>query len=258
VWPWIEGGCSAEPVYCRTPSLAVPAAPPRAGLPSSAHNMTARVTQRVLLTLACLSGVIATPTGAASVGGSQVREVVMHNGERADEACTIEPHTLVVEGGAYVESGVTFIGTSLPRFSWKLRGAASTEGVPLRQGHYSIKATAAFKGDTLWDSGWVASSSTVGLVWGGAALPADTRVHWSLRVRDSAGTESAADVAGPVFHVALLTQADWKGEWITDSNVVPTNSCAFYTPSPPPLMRTEVRKTVLQGPVHVNVPTVVL
>ena len=123
--------------------------------------------------------------------------------------CAVEPYDLVVEGGAYVDSGVTFVGTSKPRFSWKLRGNAATaevaaaridEGLPLRQAAFRIQATAALSGDNLWDSGWVESSRTVGVIWDGDQLAADTRVHWSLGIRDSTGAETTTDAVGAPFH----------------------------------------------------------
>ena len=130
------------------------------------------------------------------------------------------------------------------------------EGLPLRQTAFRIQATGALHGENRWDSGWVESSRTVGIVWGGDPLLADTRVHWSLRVRDAAGTEALGASVGPAFHVSLTSLDDWKGaNWITSSNHIPSNSCAFYAPSPPPLMRVEFNlssaKTVHTAVLHV-------
>jgi hypothetical protein len=40
-------------------------------------------------------------------------------------SCSIEPYDLAVESGAYVDRGVTFVGTQMPRFSWKLRASGA-------------------------------------------------------------------------------------------------------------------------------------
>ena len=178
-------------------------------------------------------------------------------------ASSVRPRDLSVEANAgshvsHDRGAVVFVGSARPRFGWALEGdpaAPESKGQSrgqLRQTAFRINATVILPSPTnlassdhddddrrpAWDSGWVVSSSSVGVPWGGANLTAGTRVRWSLRVKDGAGAEGSV-VDGPRFHVSPLLAEDWHAEWIVASNMVPRNACAFYRPSPPPLMRAE-------------------
>ena len=110
--------------------------------------------------------------------------------------------TLSVESNAGTNSAVVFVGSSRPRFGWVLEGdpAAPESRGRRRQTAFRINATILLTNSSdagpAWDSGWVLSSSSVGVPWGGANLSAGNRVRWSLQVKDGAGAKGSV-VDGP-------------------------------------------------------------
>lgn len=162
---------------------------------------------------------------------------------------------------------IIFVGTTSPSFSWKLKAnpdhrattAAKCDGrvtlgmSQLRQTAYIIEASEIPGDAVIWSTGWVASSETVNIMWNGTTLWSNRRFKWTLRVRDASGAESD-QVNGTVVHVGLLREEDWgDSKWIVETNSIPSSPCAFYTPSPPPLMRTEFavsRPDIVHAVVH--------
>ena len=91
-----------------------------------------------------------------------------------------------------------------PRFSWALESSEREK----RQTAYRIRVWA---GDTeLWDSGRVASSSSVDVVYAGRALPPGAECRWTVQVWDERG-EASEPSAAARFRTGLR---EWRGQWI--------------------------------------------
>ena len=74
-----------------------------------------------------------------------------------------------------------------PRFSWKLEGPDST-----RQQACRLQVVREEDAETLWDSGWAASSDSGGIAYAGPALAPKTRYRVTVEVRDAECREAAA------------------------------------------------------------------
>ncbi|RYG36234.1 rhamnosidase [bacterium] len=104
------------------------------------------------------------------------------------------------------------VGRARPELSWKLRAAKSSLE-NLRQTAYEVRVgTTAGRGD-LWNSGRVASSAQYGVEFGGEPLRSGQVAFWSVRTWDATGGVSAWS-APAKFSVGLLSEGDWKAQWI--------------------------------------------
>ncbi|MFI5913556.1 family 78 glycoside hydrolase catalytic domain [Dactylosporangium sp. NPDC051541] len=111
---------------------------------------------------------------------------------------------------ATVEHAVNPLGidAAQPRFGWKLAGAAG-------QGAYQLQVSTS-SGNTadVWDSGRVASSSQVEVVYGGPALGSLRKYFWRVRAWDTQGRTGAWS-ATQSFETALRAPAtEWTGDFI--------------------------------------------
>ena len=98
------------------------------------------------------------------------------------------------------------LGIAAPRLSWNCE-----DGV--EQTAYRIIATR--KGETIWDSGKVASSSMTYIAWGGQPLHSRERIEWIVTLWDEKDIEGEA--ASSWFELGLLQSADWTAKWISGS-----------------------------------------
>ena len=96
-----------------------------------------------------------------------------------------------------------------PRFFYRLKGDS------LRQTERCIQVVAE-DGETVWDSGFQTSSSTIQIEYEGLPLKPFTRYDWRVRVKDEKGALSAW-TKGDFFETGFLG-SPWKGEWITDGS----------------------------------------
>ncbi len=114
------------------------------------------------------------------------------------------------------------IGTTTPRFSWKLRGL-DPAARHLSQSAYEIQVArdgASFERDTLWSSGKVSSSATDQVEYAGAPLAARDRLAWRVRVWDGADAASEwSEIAH--FGIGLLSDTDWSAYWISAMDDAP-------------------------------------
>lgn len=106
------------------------------------------------------------------------------------------------------------IGVRDPGFSWEVPLA----GRARKQSAYQVLvATSAElltpEAADLWDSGKVASSQSVNVIYAGAALQSNMECWWTVRCWDEADTVSEF-VAPESFGTALFDQADWEAQWI--------------------------------------------
>ena len=91
-----------------------------------------------------------------------------------------------------------------PRLSWNCQGGTA-------QTAYQITAT--IRGNTVWDTGKVESSSMTHIPYGGPKLCSRERVDWSVRLWDETGC--AGERSHSFFEMGLLSPQDWKAKWIT-------------------------------------------
>ena len=93
-----------------------------------------------------------------------------------------------------------------PRLSWNCEGG-------IRQTAYQIIAK--INGETVWDSGKVASSAMTHIPYGGPELHSRQRVCWSVKLWDENG--NSGEISHSFFELGLLEASDWKAKWITGS-----------------------------------------
>jgi alpha-L-rhamnosidase len=107
------------------------------------------------------------------------------------------------------------LGTQVtkPRLSWRLEGS----GRGVAQTAYRIRAASsealakAGKAD-LWDSGLTPSANCFDITYAGKALSPMQRVWWTVEVHDN--KKRAATSTPAWFETGLLSDADWKAQWI--------------------------------------------
>ena len=104
------------------------------------------------------------------------------------------------------------IGTSVPRFSWKL----VSDGNGVMQTAYSIRIATSplFRSSSMvWNSDRTESGESVLLSYGGKPLKSAQRYYWQVKVWDNNGNSSGwSDVA--YFETGLLSTNEWKAQWI--------------------------------------------
>jgi alpha-L-rhamnosidase len=131
------------------------------------------------------------------------------------------------------------IDTAEPRLSWVVESGGRNE----RQTAFQILAAAtpdqlARDHGDLWDSGKVASSDSIGVVYGGQALASMQRVWWKVRVWDAAGAVSP--FSKPAwFETAFLSPAEWQARWIQRRSAGPVPEAEAFADHPAPLLRKE-------------------
>jgi len=123
-----------------------------------------------------------------------------------------------------------------PRLSWRI---ASTRRNTM-QAAYQIQVAAseaslAGGANLLWDSGKVASDTSVFVEYRGPATVSRTRYYWRVRVWDTNGRASPWSPAA-FWETGLLQPGDWTAQWIGSP---PT--AADSLPSPSPLLRRAFR-----------------
>ena len=96
------------------------------------------------------------------------------------------------------------LGIAVPRFSWNCEGG-------VKQTAYQILAER--NGETVWDSGKVASSSMTHIQYVGEPLKSRDRVEWSVVLWDENGAPGEASASW--FELGLLNPDDWTAKWIS-------------------------------------------
>lgn len=99
-----------------------------------------------------------------------------------------------------------------PRFSWKLQ----SEGRDIMQTAYMIRVASApdFKKNSIvWESGLIASDSSVLIAYKGPAMKSGQRYYWQVKVNDNSKNESAWSETG-FWEMGLINENDWTGRWI--------------------------------------------
>lgn len=91
-----------------------------------------------------------------------------------------------------------------PRLSWNCEGG-------IKQTAYQIIAKV--NGETVWNSGKVASSAMTHIPYAGRELHSRERVHWSVKLWDENG--EGGKISHSFFEMGFLEASDWKAKWIT-------------------------------------------
>ncbi|RYH00944.1 alpha-L-rhamnosidase [Salipiger sp. IMCC34102] len=110
------------------------------------------------------------------------------------------------------------LNTDRPRMGWALDGAGGRMIAWRIVAGRDRAAVRTGRGD-LWDSGKCPARDDRLVDWGGAPLPSDLRLWWSVQVWDEAGRVS--DLAEPAEIFTGLTPDDWRAEWIARYFVLP-------------------------------------
>lgn len=129
------------------------------------------------------------------------------------------------------------IETAMPRLSWVME----SQGRGQRQSAYRILVATSLKdlqadNGNLWDSGKIYSDRSVQIAYQGKPLQSGQRCHWKIRVWDKDGLPSKWSEPAR-WEMALLTQKDWRGQWISDGRENPDKDEDFYKDDPAPLFR---------------------
>ncbi|MEN8660998.1 MAG: family 78 glycoside hydrolase catalytic domain [Lentimonas sp.] len=130
-----------------------------------------------------------------------------------------------------------------PRLSWELQSDA--RGTKPSAYHILVSTTAkGLKNDhgDLWDSGKVASSQSVGILYAGKTLESGQRCFWKVKAWDN--HDQASDWSTPTFwEMGLLEPSDWQAEWIGDGIPQPEKDEDFFKDDPAPLFRKPFKLT---------------
>ncbi len=103
------------------------------------------------------------------------------------------------------------IGDANPRLSWQLQSSGQARGET--QSAYQIQAGSTPESADLWDSGKVASSATVDVLYAGQPLTSGKQCYWRVRVYDG-GNHVSAWSAPAMWSMGLLSPSDWTAQWI--------------------------------------------
>jgi alpha-L-rhamnosidase len=146
------------------------------------------------------------------------------------------------------------IDAARPRLSWVLESQQRNQIQTAYQVLVasSIEKLRADEGD-LWDSGKVASSRSVHVLYEGKPLQSGLRAWWKVRAWDRSGVTSP--YSEPAWwEMALLKPEDWRGKWIRSGTPPPANEQEMYADRPAPLFRKEfvVRREVRRARVYVS------
>lgn len=141
------------------------------------------------------------------------------------------------------------LGSQSPHLGWVLAASVRDES----QSAYQVLVAsspdvlAVDHGD-VWNSGVVASSDSVNVQYGGAALQSGARYYWKVRVWDQSGQVS--DWSAPAhWQMGLLSASDWgNAQWVGVAN--PSSS----QPQPAPYLRDDfqVDKPVAHATLYVT------
>ena len=103
------------------------------------------------------------------------------------------------------------IGDVVPRLSWQLQSDGQGRGET--QSAYQIQVGSSAGASDLWDSGKVASSATVDILYAGQSLTSGKKCFWQVRVYDGSNNVSAYS-APAQWSMGLLSPTDWTAQWI--------------------------------------------
>lgn len=107
------------------------------------------------------------------------------------------------------------LGNDKPRFYWNCEGG-------IKQTAYQIMVER--NGETIWDSGRVASDVMTQIPYEGAVLHSRDILDWTVQLFDESG--ASGEVASSRFEMGLLQSSDWHARWIA-GNYKPKRNCRY-------------------------------
>jgi alpha-L-rhamnosidase len=117
------------------------------------------------------------------------------------------------------------LGAARPRLSWRTETARPA----WTQAAYQVEARDAGTGETLWDSGRVASAESVLVAYEGPALRSRQRCSWRVRVWGDDGVASGWSEEA-TFEMGLLDPGDWSARFVTpgwDEDTSTSQPCPY-------------------------------
>lgn len=121
------------------------------------------------------------------------------------------------------------IQESRPRLAWILEPVSPTAR-GLRQTAYQIQVASSPESlgrkPDLWDTGKVKSNKTGQIEYGGKALRSGQRCFWRARAWDDKGRVSEWSATAR-WSIGLLSQKDWKAQWIEEPDPVNFERCRW-------------------------------
>lgn len=131
------------------------------------------------------------------------------------------------------------IDSAQPRLGWQLTSDTRGEIQTACQVLAASTAEKLAHGDAdLWDSGKVASSESVQMVYAGKPLGSGQRVWWKVRVWGRDGRPSR--YSKPTWiETGLLSPTDWQARWIQRQSTGPLTEAQMFADHPAPIFRKE-------------------
>lgn len=124
----------------------------------------------------------------------------------------------------YLENPLT-IDVKTPRFSWALQHTSRGQTQSAYQIIVNILQPTGGKGPTVWDTGKVASSTSLNVPYGGVPLADDSDYAWTVTWWDNNGAQAPA--AAGQFSTGLYIPGSWLGaQWLTADNSSAATSSA--------------------------------
>ena len=116
------------------------------------------------------------------------------------------------------------IDAEQPRFSWRIE--ATTEKGVIQTAYQIVVASSLDKlekgeGD-VWNSGKVSSDASLWIPYKGKQLKTNNRYYWKVKVWTNKG--EAAWSAPARWSMGLLSENDWKAQWIGMERLAPWDS----------------------------------
>ncbi len=141
-----------------------------------------------------------------------------------------------------------------PHLSWKLESTQRGK----RQSAYQIIVADSedklSKNDgNLWDSKKIDSNQSIQIKYKGKQLSSSLICFWKVRVWDEDGFISDWSETS-TWEMGLVSQDDWKAEWINDGKPDPQKTEDFYKDDPAPLFRHDftVKKDIIKARMYIS------
>lgn len=150
-------------------------------------------------------------------------------------ASPLQPAKLTVE---YLENPLG-IDIKSPRFSWMFTASQPNQHQSAYELIVSDNLNDIKQGKgTIWSTGKINSDQSLHIDYKGNALQSFTRYYWRVKVYNKDG--EASNWSDPAwFETAMLSENDWKANWISDGSVKPAKDEDYYQPDRMPLFRKE-------------------
>lgn len=130
------------------------------------------------------------------------------------------------------------IDIAKPAFNWEL---VSLQRNQLQSGYELIVSDDPKKirdgiGDS-WSSTKISSSATSQIEYAGKTLQPFTKYYWRVKVYDQNNESVWSEISW--FETAMMSDADWKAQWINDGSIQPSKDEDYYLDDRMPLFRKE-------------------